>query len=241
MSHNKRDDLDGPLTLHVAPGGEWETLQACYDHCRRNIDTRGHAVTICVDAATTGTLIADGPLTGGGRVTICGSTWTDGRVVATNGADIALRWFTFHNTPLVADNGGRLDYGHVVFGACPSDSHVGAYNGGHAQCVGAPVAITGGAVSHLHATYGGRIILDSGGCWLYNMPHFAAYFVGVAWGVVACGNGWLWHGAATGQRALAHKGGLVDTLRQGIPGHDTYLPGDGPIVTTFGLSHGFYT
>lgn len=247
-----RSYLLGPLTLYVHPDGNddigygtiadpWRTWQHAYDRVQRDYDLRGYDVTIQANGPMTGALVADGPCVGGGRVFLTGSAWGSGQIIAARGAELNLRGFTLAVCPVVADQQATITLGDMVFGACPSAPHLEATNHGQIRCVGYPLAITGGAVSHLHCTSGGSMLFAAGGCWLYNTPTFSAYFAGVSGGQITFGEDWLYHGSAVGQRALIHKGGLVDTLRQGTPGHATYLPGDGPVVTQFGLSHGWYT
>lgn len=243
--------LDADETYYIHPSGDdaascpgtssqpFKTWQGAYTHLLRSLDLAGRTVTLCTMTAATGELRAVGHPGHGGKVVLTAPTWTGGVIIAENGARLHVRQTTLIDTPLLAEHGGRIDFDTVEFGPT-SRGHVEAHNGGHVRCAG-HYAITGGGVSHLHATAGGRILITSGGGWLANVPAFSAYFAGCADGNITFGLDFAYHGEAVGQRFYVHKNGVIDTLRQGTPGHLEFLPGSVPGVATVGVSSGVYS
>lgn len=229
-----RKALHANDTLVVHPGGQWPTVQAAFNHVRGCLDLCGHTITLYSDSPITDDLTADGVLVGGGIVRVDAPAWVDGTVVALNGARLGLAGIQLTGVQLYAD-GGRIDFTDLTFG--PSDRpHIEARNGGHVESRG-HYAIAGGAVAHLHAVSGGRILLLDGGGWLTEGLTFGEYFAGCAGGNITFGSNFAYHGQATGRRYYVHKGGLIDTLGRG----EDFLPGDTPGVSTVGSSSGWYT
>lgn len=131
--------------------------------------------------------------------------------------------------------GSKIYYSNIDFGAC-SLAHVYATYKGHAQSEG-NTSISGGAVCHWLAQFGGTIADKGRTITLSGTPAFSSAFAqaNVVSAIDASGN--TFSGSATGTRYAVSDGAVIFTFFGGA----TYLPGNatGTGGTTSG--GGFYS
>lgn len=145
-------------------------------------------------------------------------------------------------TGIAAYANGRIAFSGITFGSTV-ESHIqaggflgttpGTSAGGGIIFVTGNYSITGGAVSHLHATADGAQIqyLASGiTVTITGTPAFSAYFVGISKGLVYA-DGLTFVGAATGRRHYVHRDG---TLVVPAAAGRSFFPGDSAGVVQTG-------
>lgn len=216
------------------------TIQEAYDAIRKWSTPSGSAVVIqLADGTYTSGLLADRP---GIPLTIRGNPGSPGNVIvsvtaaqafqAQDGAiftvdGIELRTATAGSC-LYAVRGGCIYFKNIRFGACAT-THIEAIQQARCQAVG-DYAITGGALSHMHAAQGGVVLNSSNTVTITGTPTFTAYFIGVAGPGYAQCIGQTYVGNATGKRFLVHNSGFIDlgNVSGGLTAasQSTYFPGD---------------
>lgn len=231
----RTDGSDSNTGLANTAGGAFKTIQAAVDTVSKKIDLNGQSVIIQVaDGTYTAGAFISGPWVGSGAVYIFGNTATPENCIinatsadvfyADKGAAVDVRGFTGTTTTsgsvIKAYLGAYISFQSIVFGSCAA-SHVDCGTSATVIASG-NYSITGGAVSHLHCGAPGAIVHNPGiTVTLTGTPAFSAYFVGAAEGSVTCMST-TWTGAATGQKFLAHKGGVIDVGN----GNASTLPGN---------------
>jgi hypothetical protein len=115
----------------------------------------------------------------------------------------------------------------INFGAVPN-FHMDVFQDGFAQSTG-NYSISGGAVGHMHAMQGGKILNNLNTVSITGTPNFSSFFIGVAGPGTAQCIGQTYSGSATGQRFLVHNNGFIDLGNIGAP--DAYFPGNAAGVT----------
>jgi hypothetical protein len=229
--------------LSNSSGGAFLTLQKAID-VLAGVNLNQQTVTIRVaDGTYTGgvsvnTAFINPPSTG---VIVEGNVSTPANVLlnltsqngfqVTNGAILTIKGFkitvaTAGSAFYIAQR-GVVYWTNVDFGAVPS-FHMDVFQDGFAQSIG-NYSISGGAVGHMHAMQGGKILNNLNTVTITGTPAFSSFFIGVAGPGTAQCIGQTYVGSATGQRFLVHNNGFIDLGNSG--GSITYFPGNVAGVT----------
>jgi hypothetical protein len=243
-----RPRLLANTTYNVGSGQTYSTIQAALDAIAA-VDLNGFIATV---------QLADGTYTTGGlcdrvwagapgsSVVIKGNAATPANVIISttsanaiqvqDGAVVTVKDLELRTTTLgdcfYVVRAGKVFYQNVRFGAC-AGFHMNIFQGGHCESTG-NYAITGGAVAHMHAAQGGKILNSSNTVTITGTPAFSSFFIGVAGPGMAQCIGQTYSGSATGKRYLVHNNGFIDLGDSGASA--TYFPGDAAGETeTYGV------
>jgi hypothetical protein len=229
--------------LSNSAGGAFLTIQKAID-VLASVNLNQQTVTIRVaDGTYTGgvsinTAFINPPNTG---VIVEGNTTTPSNVLlnltnangftVTNGAILTVRGFKIQiatsGSGFYVNQRGVIYWSSIDFGTVPS-FHMDVFQDGFAQSVG-NYSISGGAVGHMHAMQGGKILNNLNTVTITGTPAFGSFFIGVAGPGSAQCIGQTYTGSATGQRFLVHNNGFIDLGNTG--GSITYFPGNVAGVT----------
>ncbi len=225
----RHDGSDTNTGLANTSAGAFLTLQKAVD-VAYSLDSAGYGVTINPNAGpfNAGVTI-NGPLPGGGTLTIAGSTTVisttnNSCIIATNGATptvsgVDLRTTTGGNC-LWARSASKITVGaNVIFGAC-AGVHVQSDTACSVE-FGAAYTINGGASIHMSSGQG-RIQAIGLTITLTGTPAFSTLFAYAEYGGALIVFSNTYSGSATGTRYFVAKNGVIDTNGGGA----TYLPGD---------------
>jgi hypothetical protein len=239
----RTDGSDSNTGLSDTAGGAFLTIQKALNSAAA-FDLNGQAVTINV---------ANGTYTAGASVNstwinpsssgviIQGNASTPANVLlnltsqnafqVTNGAILTVKGFKISITTLgsgfYVNQGGVIYWSDIDFGSVPG-FHMDVFQNGFARSIG-NYSISGGAVGHMHAMQGGKIINNSNIVTITGAPFFSSFFIGIAGPGTAQCIGQTYIGSATGQRYLVHNNALLDLGNIGGP--TSYFPGDAAGVT----------
>lgn len=135
------------------------------------------------------------------------------------GARLTVELLTISNAGINANNNANVDFDNVIFGAMATSNHIASLNGATVKA-GGPYTISGAAISHAAASYGGRIFLDNAAVTVSAAPSFSTAFAFSANGTVSA-QGTVFTGGATGPRYDAVLLGLINTNAGGA----NFFPG----------------
>jgi hypothetical protein len=221
-----------------APACAFLTIQKAIDVVAA-LDLSIYNVTIQVGAGTFARIELKS-LTGSGSVTILGDTTTPANVTITTSdanqpavkADGVRRWlidgFTITTTGsgvqgVRALNGAFISLGRNIYGACVN-AQIWA-EGGSNILLTTDYTITGGAVAHMLALYGGAIKRESSvglTVTVSGTPAFSAAFAYAHRLAAVIVDSITYSGSATGKRYDVAMNGIIF----GTGGTATYFPGD---------------
>jgi len=232
-----RENLWEDTTFPTFPG---ETLQQAFDRIASGYDLRGFAATIeLTEAGPHESLCCTTPVVGGNNVAIdCKGLRLSGSGRAglsngVNGLHLTVknaRLAAWGSPALLAIRGGLVNVAEGVTFEQGDSDHVQASYGGQVFFKN-DYAVTGGAVSHLHAYSGGYItaadlsVNITPGLW------FGSRWVGVADASVIARN-MTYSNRATihGQQYLVHKNGFLEIGGSTLPGNVAGLATTGGVV-----------
>lgn len=143
-------------------------------------------------------------------------------------ARLTIEFCTFTTAGITANNNAYVDFDNCIFGAMASSQHLFAQNGARIAAAG-PYTITGGAIYHAAAQYGGKVILDGNTVTVQNTPAFSAAFAYSAQGTISAQTV-TFSGSATGVRYNAILNGVINTGGAGT----TFFPGGTSGTTSTG-------
>lgn len=206
------------------------TPQKAADVVSKSIDTAGNNVSIGLVGTFSTPMVFNGPIVGGGAVTVytpstaaIGVASTDA-FVAKNGADVTLLGTNItistatSGVCVYAYNKGSISLSGVIFGACAGgDMAAGASSGfygpGHIFITG-NCSVVGGASSLIHiVTVGSSVIISpSATITLTGTPAFSSFVLGITKGLFYATGATPFSGAATGPKFLIHNGGTAVAL-----------------------------
>lgn len=233
----------------LSSGAAFATIQKALDTVAM-LDININNVTISVaDGTYTGANIVSGPWLGSGTVSIVGNVTTPGNVVINppggtcflvqNGGSLSISGVeTRGNAGLYAGSSGIITVtGPVRFGATNAYQVYATSNG--QISIGSNYTISGGALVHVIAEFGGIITATSLTVTLTGTPAFTTFAQATRSGSYIGYYLNTFSGSATGQRYTAASGGFIDVNLAGT----TYLPGNSAGTgTNYGVSpYGLYT
>jgi hypothetical protein len=207
-------------------GGAFLTIQKAIDTVRDKIDTAGFDITVQCRTGTYATGWLDGPITGGGTLSILGdrtnaAAWDNCAVVggflATNGAQFFVRGFKISSTAAstwslyASGAGSSITWSEINFGAVTGGAdHMIATDRGVLinDIAPSPYKITGGALNHYHSTEGGHIRIAAQVVAITGTPAFTGQFAGCASSDIYV-VGVTYSGATTGKAYLTHLNGVI--------------------------------
>jgi hypothetical protein len=220
----RSDGNNANTGLANTSGGAFATIQGALDAVAK-IDTAGYAVTIQLGATGTyaGATLSQS-FTGGGTVTILGSTGSASSYVISSSITVArarlsvsgMKFTTTSSYGLIADASGYI----TISGACEFGAnavHMYAQWDGHIY-LNADITIAGSATVCFNAIGGKIIVTTSRTVTLTGTPAFSAAFA------FADRQGYMllypvtYSGSATGKRYQSWQSGLITTYSGTLPG-----------------------
>lgn len=220
------------------------TIQKAYIILQTNYDLNGRQVQINLANGTyssglsaafplvgqTSAILITGNVASPASVVVNSSTQQVNTFTAFAGANIQLQGMTLTSSGtgqggycLVANAGGRLEYGNVVFSNA-SGGHVAAVYNGILACFSG-YTINGSAPNHINASWGGNVSASgsssSSVISLIGTPNFSTAFVVATGGVVVAFTNMSFSGNATGQRYIAANSATISVNGAGV----NYFPG----------------
>lgn len=246
----RTDGSDSNNGLANTVGGAFLTI-AKAAAVAQSLDNNGFAITVSVaDGTYTAGASLNSPLVGNGLISIIGNATTPANCVinatsanvfsANYGATITVKGFKCTTTTagsiLYALYGGTITFDRMDFGSCAGPHITASDRGEVLSTLLGSYTISGSAVSHIHAYQFGEIVIGYTTITVTGTPAFSAYFCGNAGSFINF-EGTTFSGAATGQRFVVHKNGMIDTNLQGF----NYFPGSIAGVIRPGSQYDFAT